>query len=238
MDSATSYVLVVLGAGVAAGCATGRLKTSAFLVSIGAAIFLILKVAVNSYLVEALAFYAATASLGAWIGVEIRGAFGWLGRVLRAGDKHVKTSEATSVQADHLQQPEEIPFGAICCPHCGAASIDWWDKLMCGLIGRQCVCDRCGKSSREERKQRFVTSIAFLGSLWLILRIPHLAALLPVAATWIVLLFAVEWHYIYAIPLVPVVESERWKRTKDAFAWGFIGLIVATFVLTAVFNSL
>ena len=108
---------------------------------------------------------------------------------------------------------------------------------MCGLIGRRCWCEVCRQSSREERKQRLITSIAFLASLWLIKLIPHPALWLGAIVMWIVLLIAVEWRYMYTIPLVPVIDSERWKKIKDAFAWGFVALIVATFVFAAVFGA-
>jgi hypothetical protein len=57
-------------------------------------------------------------------------------------------------------------------------------------------------------------------------------------AVWAILLVAVEWHYIDAIPLVPTIESASWQRVKEIFAWGFIALILATFVFAALFNSL
>ena len=109
---------------------------------------------------------------------------------------------------------------------------------MCGLIGRRCLCESCGKISREERKQRLITSVVFLGTLWLVNLIGNPLYWLAAIATWTVLLIAVEWRYIYEIPLVPMIDSERWKRIKDVFAWSFIGLILATFVSAAVFNML
>ena len=108
---------------------------------------------------------------------------------------------------------------------------------MCGLIGRRCWCERCRQSSREERKQRLVTSIVLLIALWPVNRLSDPRYELAARAVWFVLFVAVEWRYIYAIPLVPAIDSERWKRVKGMFAWSFLALIVATFVFAAVFNA-
>ena len=199
-----------------------------------------------SFLFGALALYAGIAGLGAWIGVEIRGLTLRFVRASTNSEVGGGISEKISPQAANpggrtrvgdLGEPKGAYVEAICCPHCGAASIDWWDKLMSGLIGRHCVCENCGKSSREERKQRLVTSIAFLGVLWLVGQIPNAAGVIAIAV-WAILFVVVEWRYIYEIPLVPVVGSEPRKKIKDMFAWGFIGLILATFVTAAIFNSL
>ena len=109
---------------------------------------------------------------------------------------------------------------------------------MSGLIGRHCICGGCGKSSREQRKQRLITSAVFLGTLWLVNLITNPVYWMMAAGVWTLALVVTEWTYIDEIPLVPVIDSERWKRIKDALAWGFVGLIVATFAMAAVFNSL
>jgi hypothetical protein len=125
----------------------------------------------------------------------------------------------------------------ITCPNCGAATISAWDKLMCGLIGRRCWCERCRQSSREVRTKRLVTSILFLASLWLMHLITHPGYQLAAMGIWAVLLIVVEWRYVHTLPLVPAIDSPRWKRVKDVFAWSFVALIVATFVFAAVFNA-
>lgn len=109
---------------------------------------------------------------------------------------------------------------------------------MCGLIGRRCWCEQCRQPSRETRKQRLITSIVFLIALWLVNKMGDPIYQLAAMGVWIVLFVAVEWRYVYAIPLVPAVDSERWKRAKSMLAWGFLALIIATFVFAGVFSAI
>ncbi|HJY76961.1 MAG TPA: hypothetical protein VKE95_10025 [Burkholderiales bacterium] len=242
MQTPTAYLLLALGGGLVLGLATGMHKTSTALVSMGTAVALWIflpmrELSLLIFLLEAVFLYGAIGALGAWIGVELRSLTKV--RLLPASGPDASRAARSTARFAAVTEADEKDFReAIRCPHCGVASIDWWDKLMSGLIGRHCICDHCGKSSREERKTRFITSAAFLGTLWLIGLIPYPVYAATGMVVWALLLVVFEWHYIHAIPLVPVIDSARWKKIKDACAWGFIALIVATFVFTAIFNSL
>lgn len=220
IEAPTIYVLLALAGGFMLGLTTGGLKTSTVLVVTVAAVILGITMPLGhpliwGFLLGALFFFGGAGALGAWAGVELRG---WIDPP-PAGQKKVYRE-------------------AIRCPHCGANSIDWWDKLMSGLCGRHCLCDNCGHASREERrKERLITSVVFLATLYLIGSIAHAVYAVAAMCAWIVLLIAVEWYYVYAVPLAPVVDSPGWKRIKDVFAWGFVALIVVAFVSSAIFNS-
>lgn len=236
MDSPPLYLFLILGAGVILGAGTGLLKTSAFLVSTVAVAFFLTQAGtiafpsfVLPFFLDAIVLLAGVAGLGAWIGVELRGFALRRARPARAQELGPSVA-GVSAKA-------QVGSEAISCPHCGTATIDWWDKLMSGLIGRHCICDNCGKSSREKRTPRLVTSLVFLGALWLVSRIPDQAGDIGMAI-WGILFIGFEWRSIYSIPLVPVVDSARWKRIKDVFAWGFVGLILATFVFAAIFSAI
>jgi len=109
---------------------------------------------------------------------------------------------------------------------------------MSGLIRRECICDDCGKSSREAPKRRLIGSAVFLVALGLTNLIPFVMLGTAASIVWMIALVVYEAYAIYAIPLVQSSDSAGWNATKDVFAWGFVGLILATFLFTAIVSLL
>ena len=109
---------------------------------------------------------------------------------------------------------------------------------MSGLIRRECICDNCGKSSREAPKRRLIGSAVFLVALGLTNLIPFVMLGTAASIVWMIALVVYEAYAIYAIPLVQSSDSAGWNATKDVFAWGFVGLILATFLFTAIVSLL